>query len=184
MNVESPVPLIAVALPYIQAGFYLVLGAASAIATWKYLLSSDHARRYESEVICTHHELKDGRILLQAGYEVRNSGEVPISIKQVKIVVCHPKEIDSLLHPDLDRPIKERTMRSDDPGLEGAFIIHAGERSIFQIRAIVPKLEEIMFIICELAWNHRRQPAPRHNLYVVVTETGEVDEARGTGQQP
>lgn len=123
------------------------------------------ARRYRSELACSHHVLGKGQVIFIAEYTVHNTGERPIAVSQVRLTL-HPAVRDGvLLHPDERTILAERVLAPEAQG-KGLFLIEAGERSIFTMRCQLAELPDTAFVLCQLSWPTRRPPAPFLGMYV------------------
>jgi hypothetical protein len=138
----------------------------------KFRLLHIFSRRYKSELECRHHLLFDGRVVFEADYTVSNTGERPIDFTGVSLCLCAAELRDGLLSPNSDRTFARRVLEPIDSEKDRIFHIEAGERSIFTLRAILTSLDPVAFVLCQLTWTHKLQPAPYFGMYV-RTESAE-----------
>ncbi len=138
---------------------------AALVGVIKFRLYQLFRRRYRTEFRATHHELDGGKVIFEGDYIVQNTGERPIAISKVELEIRAARSEKGLLVPDEGSEIFKRTM-DRNPKLKGLFDIHAGERSIFTIRCELPKLDDVVFVVCHLTWPHKREPSPFYALYV------------------
>ena len=132
----------------------------------KFRLLHIFSRRYKSELECRHHLLADGQIVFEADYTVTNTGERPIDFTGVSLCLCAASVRAGLLSPDVDRRFAERVIDTTDNQRRGVFHIEAGERSIFTLRTVLPTLEPVTFVLCQLSWPLERKLAPYFGMYV------------------
>lgn len=124
------------------------------------------SRRYKSELVCRHHVLSDNQVVFEAEYTVNNTGERPIELTRVNLRLCAAENRAGLLSPDQARTFAERVLEWRDSDKMGLFHIEAGERSTFTLRTMLTTLEPVAFVLCQLSWKDKRQPAPYVGLYV------------------
>ena len=146
--------------------------AAAVVAVIKFRLLHMFGRRYRSELQCTHHALENGRAIFIGEYSVHNTGERPITLSRVTLCL-HPAAREGvLLAPERQALLAERVLTSEDPDKRGLFQIEAGERSIFTLRCELPELNDVVFLLCQLSWPDRRDPAPYLGMYVPCNVIG------------
>ena len=139
---------------------------AAVVAVIKFRLLHMLGRRYRSELQCTHHVAQNGRAIFIGDYSVHNTGERPITLSHVTLRL-HPATREGvLLVPEQQTLLAERILTSADTGKRGLFQIEAGERSIFPLRCELPELNDVVFLLCQLSWSDRRDPAPYVGMYV------------------
>ena len=124
----------------------VVLGALATAV--KLRLFNVLGRRWRSEVTCTHWELPDSSVVFAADYQVTNTGERPLDISGVTMVLTGARNTGPLLEPDPQRRYAERSLSPspDDRSMTRLCSIQPGERSIFTLRAHLPRLDEIVFV--------------------------------------
>jgi hypothetical protein len=142
----------------------LVLGAIGAAI--KFRIFNILGPRWRSELVCSHYELPDSSVIFTADYTVLNTGQRPLQLRDVTIRVIAAKQEGILLVPDESSVYAERIMRSSSPSLKGFFQIEAGERTIFALQAVLPRLDNAVFIICNFSLPQRRVPAAYRGFYV------------------
>lgn len=142
-----------------------VLGAA-VVAVIKFRLLNLFARRYRSELVCTDHVLRNGRIVFLGDYTIHNTGERPINLSSVVLRLRPAIRTGVMLEPDVNVLLAERILTPSDPVRRGLFQIEAGERSIFTLRCELPQLNDIVFLVCTVTWPDLREPAPYIGLHV------------------
>jgi len=122
--------------------------------------------RWRTDVTCRHAELPDGFVIFLADYVVRNTGRRPLKLTSVTLEVFGAAQEGPLLVPDLSKPVAARTLIAGDPALKGIFQIEPGERSIFPLRARLPRLDDFVFVICTFATAAHRTPTVFRSFYV------------------
>jgi hypothetical protein len=60
----------------------------------------------------------------------------------------------------------QKIIAAGEPALKGLFQIEPGERTIFPIRAHLPSLADVMFVLCEFTLQQKRVPAAYRGFYV------------------
>ncbi len=106
------------------------------------------SRRWRSELTCAHCDLPDGRVLFTADYTLHNTGQRPLTLSAVDLRLVTARTDGPLVIPDETNVLAERHLRPSDPGLRGLFQIEAGERTIFPIRCLLDRLDDIVFVLC------------------------------------
>ncbi len=150
---------------------HLSVLAAAVVAVIKFRLLHMLGRRYRSELQCSHYTLQNGRVIFVGEYTVHNTGERPIALSCVTLRLHAAAREGVLLVPDRQTLLAERTLASADPDKRGLFQIEAGERSIFTLRCELPELHDVVFLLCQLSWPDRRDPAPYVGMYVALNLT-------------
>jgi hypothetical protein len=142
-----------------------VLGAVVAAAV-KFRVFNMFARRYKSEVLCSHHSLPDGGIVFEGEYTVTNTGDRPIQLSGVTLRLCRAGRQANLFVPDDKNVLAERKLEPLNTGKPGLFTILAGERTIYTLRCYLDSIDPVVFLLCEVRWNDHREPAPFIGMYV------------------
>jgi hypothetical protein len=159
-------------------GVHITVFAAAIAGAYKFRLLRLVAHRYKSEVQCRHYVLGKNQIAFVAEYTVSNIGERPIDFTGVSLRLCAGKLDAGLLAPDSSICFAERVLDRGD-ATDTIFHIAAGERSIFMLRTILPKLDPVVFVVCQLKWKEgRAAPAPFIHLYVRIDEAAQQFEKK------
>ena len=151
--------------------------AAAVVAVVKFRVFRMFSRRYRSELVCTHHALPNGRVIFVGEYSVHNTGERPIALLSVTLRLYPAAREVVLLVPDRQALLAERILTPQEHGKRGLFQIEAGERSIFTLRCELPKLDDVVFLLCQLSWSDHREPAPYVGMYVPLPQKTPTDTA-------
>jgi hypothetical protein len=130
----------------------------------KFRILDIFSRRYKSDLQCRHRLLPDGQIVFEADYTVINTGERPIDFTGVSLRLCAAEPRDGLLSPALNRIFAERSLKPIDNKMRSLFHVGAGQRSIFTLRTMLSSLDPVTFVLCQLTWPYKRDPAPYHGL--------------------
>jgi hypothetical protein len=159
---------------------HLAVFAAALYAIPKYLRLKPLSPRYKSQLETRHYVLSTGEILFAAEYTVSNVGERPISFSEVTLRLCAAKsDNNGLLSPDVATCFAQRAMdpRKDSDAL---FHIAAGERTVFCLRKMLPSLDAVSFVLCQLKWEVKgeSQPAPYQDLYVRTDRAAQRSEEK------
>jgi hypothetical protein len=142
----------------------LLLGAIGAAI--KFRIFNILGPRWRSEVVCSHYELADSAVIFIADYTLHNTGQRPLVLSDVTMRLIGTKQEGILLVPDKSSVIAERIMKTSDSGLTSFFEIKAGERNIFALQAVLPRLDDAVFIICSFSLAKGRAPAEYRGLYI------------------
>ena len=143
----------------------VIVGALVAVV--KLRLYNLLAHRFKSEVVCSHVNLADGRVLFCGDYIVHNTGDRQIWLKCVHLrLVCAKTTSDSLISPNEEAVLAERQLVRGGKPYKGLHRLEAGERSIFSLRCILDDLDDFTFFVCKFEWPYRRTPSPYISLYV------------------
>ena len=137
------------------------------------------ARRYKSELVCHHWLLPSGSVLFEANYAVTNTGERPITLSEVSLSLCASARDGVLLKPDREHVLAARRIQPVDRERRAMSIILAGERSAFTLRCELPFIEPVVFVVCQLSWPYKREPAPFIGMYASAAAR-----APGDAEQP
>jgi hypothetical protein len=142
----------------------VLLGAVGAAI--KFRLFNVLSHKWQSELTCRHHVLKTGQIIFEADYTVRNFGQRPLRLDSVRIRLLAAKNADGLMQPDDSRCFATRDIPGPDRQLAGNLDVQPGERTIFTLRCLLEKLDEVVFVVGTLSLPHRRIPAVFRALYI------------------
>jgi hypothetical protein len=159
----------------------LLLGAIVAVV--KFRLFNILGHRWRSELTCNHHVLPDSTVVFTADYTISNTGQRPLRLNTVTIRLTAARDEASLVLPDESKIFAERIFQSGTPALKGLFQIEPGERTIFPIRAHLPELDEVMFVLCEFTLKQKREPAAYRGFYVKSRPAHNQNETEPTRPQ-
>ena len=106
---------------------------AAGFAVVKFRLFNVPARRWRSEVTCTHWTMKDGSALVKVQFTIHNTGARMIEVEQVTIKLVGVKKAGDHLGPDTSKQLAGREVITQGSELEGLRRIKSGERSIFNL---------------------------------------------------
>lgn len=144
----------------------VVILAGAVVAVIKFRLFNILGHRWRSDLTCNHHELSDSSTVFTADYTISNTGQRPLRLNAVTIRITATRSEDSLIFPDESKTLATRIFQSGDPKLKGLFQIEPGERSIFPIRALLPNMDETIFVLCEFTLQQKRVPGAYRGFYV------------------
>lgn len=142
----------------------VLIGAGFAVI--KFQLFNVLGHRWRSELASIHFDLPDGAAIFTTDYTINNTGERPLLLKKVSIRVTAARQDGPLLLPDEERVLAERVFADDDPRLKGLFQVEPGERSIFPLRAKLPDLDDVVFVLCDFTLVQKRVPGAYRGIYV------------------
>jgi hypothetical protein len=145
------------------ANVALLLGAIG--AGIKFRLFNLLGHRWHSDLECAHYILPDGSIVFTADYTVTNRGQRPLHLRTVTMRVVGTRREGRLLLPDEAEVLASRTHRISEPGLRGNSQIEPTERSIYTIRAVLPQLPDVVFVMCTLEPETKRPPSEFRGFY-------------------
>lgn len=144
----------------------LALLVGAVVAVIKFRLFNILGHRWRSDLTCNHHVLPDTTVVFTADYTVVNTGQRPLRLSSVTIRLTSVRVEGSLIFPDESQTIATRSFEAGNPAFKGLFQIEPGERTIFPIRAQLPNLAEMMFVLCEFTLEQKRVPAAYRGFYV------------------
>jgi hypothetical protein len=147
-----------------------VLVAAFA-ALIKFRVYNMFSYRYRGELACKHYVLPAGDVVFVADYTIHNTGSVPITFSSVTLHLCaatRDTRDRNLLVADEEKTLAKRVL-TDRPR-PGLLHIEPGERSIFQLRCQLPKLDHFVFLVCQPSWSDARPTTPYRSIYVRVDD--------------
>ena len=142
----------------------LLVGAIFAVI--KFRLFNILGHRWRSDLACNHYVLPDSSIVFTGDYTIHNTGQRPLLLDSVTIRLTAARSDASLLVPDDTQIFATRVFQSGEPALKGLFQIEPGERTIFPIRAHLPKLDDCVFVLCEFSLRQKRVPGAYKGFYV------------------
>ncbi len=152
------------AITGIAVDIVVVIGAIAAAVKFRIFNVLGH--RWRTEVICSHTDLVDGSVVFVADYTIHNTGRRPLRVTTVRIRAMGVEHDGPLLVPDEARIIAVRILHAGDKSLKGIFQIEPGERTIFTLRAQLPRLDEMVFVLCDFATAAERTPTSYRSFYV------------------
>jgi hypothetical protein len=144
---------------------HVVVLAGAIAASVKFRVFRSWTRRHKSELSsCRDYPLDSGKGRVLCGeYAVYNIGERPIDLSSVTIRLCKAIEGEGgCLDADLRSELATRVCT---PNRARSFPIRAGERIIFNFYWKLSSLDELVFIVCEFAWQHGEPRLPFIELY-------------------
>jgi hypothetical protein len=145
---------------------HVTVFAAAIAGAYKFQLLRLLSHRHKSHVESHHYVLAKDQIVFVAEYTVSNIGERPIDFTGVSLRLCGAKSSAGLLEANQSACLAERIMDRNGE-TDTLFHIAAGERSIFTLRTILPKLDPVVFVLCQLKWAVKKaQPAPFVHMHV------------------
>lgn len=144
----------------------LAIIAGAIAAAIRFRVFNVFGYRWRTEVSCRHVDLPDQSVVFLADYVINNTGRRPLKLTDVTIEVRPGKQRGELLEPDESAVIASRVLRSGDNTLKGIFQIEPGERTIFPLRARLPKLDHYVFVVCTFATSAHRTPTVFRSFYV------------------
>ena len=142
----------------------LLIGAIGAAI--KFRLFNVLGFRWRSELKCAHYVLPSSSIIFTADYTIHNTGQRPLRLKNVTLRLTGARQEEALVMPDESRTYATRVFESGNPALKGLFQIEPGERTIFPLRAQLPRLDDAVFVLCEFSLAQKRTPGAYRGFYV------------------
>lgn len=144
----------------------LTIVAGGLAAAYKFRVFNVMAHRYRSEVWCASTpvaEPEPGGFLFVGNFVIHNTGDRPLKITEVRLSLLRPERGDPVIDSDRAEPLVRRTFTADQG--TSWFMLRAGERSIFPLRAYVDRLDGPVIFHCDFDWTHRGRPSEFAWLY-------------------
>ena len=142
----------------------VIIGAIAAAVRFR--LFNILGYRWRTDVRCSHIDRPDGTVTFLADYVVTNTGRRPLRLTTVRIRVTGATVDGALLAPDESRTMASRIVHSGEKSLRGIFQIEPGERTIFTLRARLPRLDDEVFVLCDFSTAAQRTPTTYRGFYV------------------
>ena len=162
----------------------IVLLVGAVVAVIKFRLFNILGHRWRSDLTCNHYELPDSTVVFTADYTIINTGQRPLRLSTVTIRLTAARIDASLVLPDESQTFATRIFQAGEPALKGLFQIEPGERTIFPIRAHLPSLADLVFVLCEFTLQQKRVPAGYRGFYVKYRPAHVQNEAEPTHSAP